>query len=229
MKTCILTGLALALTLGSAAPVLAAANDEGSLFISPCGKPYRSGPGEPYPSIVWFKEADKNGDGKLDQTEFRADAEAFFQVLDRNADGVISNQEAAYYEYRIAPEIVVTSQGRLDDSRLPLNQRPGFVRAQMPGPPSLQSTGERSQNEDPGFDSHLRMTSRMGAVQFSYFPEPEPVRAADRNLDYKITLAEFIAAADRHFKTLDKKGLGYLTYDALPKTPIQTAGGIFGR
>jgi hypothetical protein len=62
-----------------------------------------------------------------------------------------------------------------------------------------------------------------GAGLFGLLNEPEPVAAADVNFDARITLNEFLAAADRRFAALDKKHLGYLTLDALPKTPVQLA------
>ena len=45
--------------------------------------------------------------------------------------------------------------------------------------------------------------------------EPEPVSGADVNLDSRITMTEWLAAADRRFDMLDPKHLGYLTHDAL--------------
>jgi hypothetical protein len=45
--------------------------------------------------------------------------------------------------------------------------------------------------------------------------EPEPVSGADVNLDSRITLTEWLAAADRRFELLDTKHLGYLTHDGL--------------
>jgi hypothetical protein len=47
------------------------------------------------------------------------------------------------------------------------------------------------------------------------------VTAADANFDGRITKAEFLAAADRRFKRLDKRGDGKLTLDELPKTVAQ--------
>src|ERR1700739_4625367 len=60
-----------------------------SLFISPAGEPFRAGPGEPYPVVQWFARVDRNHDDRIDRAEFRADAEAFFKVLDKNHDGII--------------------------------------------------------------------------------------------------------------------------------------------
>jgi len=60
-----------------------------------------------------------------------------------------------------------------------------------------------------------------GAAPYELLAAPEPVAAADAGLTGRITLAEFLAAADRRFDLLDTKHLGYLTLDALPKTPVQ--------
>jgi hypothetical protein len=77
-----------------------------SLFISPCGQPFRAGPGEPYPVGAWFRQADRNGDGRIDRAEFRADAAAFFARLDKNGDGVLDGFEVSDYEADVAPEIL---------------------------------------------------------------------------------------------------------------------------
>ena len=77
-----------------------------NVFYSPCGRPYRAKAGAAYPIVDWFTQADADHDGKLDQAEFLADAMAFFKILDRNGDGVISPQEIAFYEQRIAPEVL---------------------------------------------------------------------------------------------------------------------------
>ena len=80
-------------------------------------------------------------------------------------------------------------------------------------------------------DSHIDHTERnddpldtkQGASYFSLFREPEPVRSADRNFDYRVTLTEFLAHSDRHFKALDTAGQGYLTLAMLPKTDAERA------
>jgi len=107
---------ACAWTAGAAAEDLASPLN---LFISPSGKPFRADPGKPYPVADWFNAADKDHDGKLTKAEFRADAEAFYQELDINKDGVIDSREVAYYEKITAPEIIqsfVPDQGQDDSS-----------------------------------------------------------------------------------------------------------------
>ena len=85
--------------------------EDTHLFIAPSGQPFRSASGQPYPVVQWFKQADKNGDGRLDKTEFRADAQSFFPVLDRNGDGLVTDPEIAYYETTTVPELNASAVG----------------------------------------------------------------------------------------------------------------------
>ena len=202
-----LTGPALlmgALLMGAllmgASPAAAA---EINLFISPAGQPFTAPTNEPYPIVMWFKGADKNGDGKLDKAEHRADAEAFFAILDRNKDGYVAGQEVTIYEHYMVPEILSEASG-------------GLIRV------VLQDTGDNA-GDDSGVAPRQRLNTTQGAVQFSLTREPEPVRAADRNFDYRVSLQEFRDHADRHFDALDLNGDGFLTLDELPKTMAERA------
>ena len=84
--------------------------EDVQLFISPAGKPFRSASGQPYPVVSWFKEADADHDGKLDKAEFRADAEAFYKLLDRDGDGMVTDNEIVYYETALVPELNASGQ-----------------------------------------------------------------------------------------------------------------------
>jgi hypothetical protein len=215
-SACLSPSLALAFAaavLAGAAPTARAQTDEiGSmnLFISPCGEPFTAPKSEPYPIVKWFKHADLNSDGKLDIDEFRADATAFFKVLDRNGDGVISSPEVTYYEQVLVPVILRTS-----------GIQTGLIKARMQ--PGVDSVIPGDAQPGDGGEIKPRLNNSQGAVNYSVLREPEPVRSADRNFDYQITLAEFQAHSDRHFHTLDVNDQGFITLADLPRTPAEIA------
>jgi hypothetical protein len=226
------------LLLGGAAGLSACAGGEDAsvpeadlpdlLFISPMGEPFRVKPPQPYPVDLWFKGADRNGDGKLDLAEFQADAERFFHVLDRNHDGVIDHTEIYYYENRICPEIVGLSYGargrRRGEARLWLaadTEVTGWRQAQIDpnglggangppvvdGPPAVATTP---------YDKPL-----VGAAMYNILQDPEPVQGADIHLTGRISLIDFRTRAEQRFKLLDENERGYLTLATLPQTKAQ--------
>jgi len=217
------------LGLGAAGSVRAQDDIDGlNVFISPCGQPFRAAKGAPYPVVAWFKQADANGDGKIDHAEFLADAAAFFKTLDRNGDGIINPQEVAYYERRICPEIIGLTYevGALSPNRV-WAQRRGDARiwpAQFtPGGMDDVPTRQVDTNIEPlGKQKTLPIDeSKQGASPFSFFDEPEPVATADLDFNGKITKANFLRLADVHFTALDPDGAGFLVLNRLPKTAAQ--------
>lgn len=205
----IITLSAVGFALALAAPVLA--QDEPNLFISPCGEPFTALPSEPYPIVKWFKGADSNGDGKLDIDEMRADAQRFFNVLDRDHNGYLDSYEVNFYEYRIAPQILRgTSSLEGGIIRVVLRDQRGMEPI-VPGGDTSSDVGA----------PRLKLDPNQGAAPYSLLREPEPVRSADRNFDYRITLSEFLDHSDRHFRALDVKNQGYLTLADLPKTEAE--------
>ncbi len=194
-------------------------DDDGSpenLFISPSGQPFRAKITEPYPVGAWFKQADKNGDGRIDHAEFLADAKAFFDKLDIGHSGVLGAYEVDFYEKHIAPEILgyrvhVSSRG----ARLWLAQMGGGGRGGG-GPPS--DDDDTRANDEPR--THGDPTP-AGAGPYSFFNEPEPLAAADFDFNNLIRLPNFLKLADQHFTTLDVGARGYLTLDKLPRTAQQ--------
>ncbi len=184
------------------------ASKGATLFISPAGKPFHADAGQPYPVSVWFAEADTDHDGKLTREEFRADFEAFFKTLDVDHNGVIDGIETARYEEQVAPEVL---------PRLAQTQRGDFP-TEADGGAHGRSTRRLVQPQ-----SRRGQEDIEGAPEFSLFNVSEPVSGSDLNFDGKISLEEFMAAADRRFDQLDVTRQGYLTLKGLPQTPEQVA------
>ena len=208
----------------------------GGLFLSPAGEPFRGGDGE----AVWFAAADTDHDGALTLAEFRADAMRFFKVLDVNHDGVIDGAENQIYETRIAPEIL--GMGREDPEDGPRKggdddgppaggmgrggggdmSGPGGGMGGMGGGGVGGHGGGMDHDAPGGGDSPRRSSggrnfSRLeGAARYSLINEPQPVRGADLNLDWKVTAEEWAKSAGRRFALLDPKDTSKLTLANLP-------------
>lgn len=177
----------------------------GRLFISPAGEPFRGGGG----LEAWFARADADHDGALTLAEFRADAMTFFKVLDANPDGKIDGFENQAYETKIAPEI---------------------TRMSFPGGGGGPPGGGRMRGPPPGMEreaSHIPRggggprgpSPREGAGRYGLLNEPQPVRGADADLDWKVTAEEWARAAGKRFAILDADGDGRLTLATLPRPP----------
>jgi len=195
-------------------------DDWPNVFIAPMGKPFRAKMNAPYPVVDWFKQADKNADGKIDHAEFIADAGAFFDLLDRDHDGVLNSYEVAIYERVIAPEI------------LGLNVPVAYLRGGPAGPghdgARLWLAQFNGQPDVPTFQGgehppNVVETEQVpdGAAPFSLQNVPEPLSAADVDFNGMITKANFLKVADRRFNALDSAQDGYLTLAKLPKTFVQ--------
>ena len=189
-----------------------------NLFLSPSGEPFR-GPGG---LETWFKGADTDHDGALSLAEFRADALGFFKVVDANGDGAIDGLENRAYETRIAPEILSAAE-REDDAPQGGGDRRGPPGGGPPGggppaggpPASRMGGGHVDGMRKPG--GHGGMSRREGAARFSLINEPQPVRGADANLDWKVTVDEWSRAAARRFALLDTGQTGRLSLGDLPR------------
>ena len=194
-----------------------------TIFLSPAGQPFHAAAGQPYPVAKWFAQADIDHDGRITREEFRADFEAFFKTLDVNHDGVIDSFELDDYEQKVAPEILsVLERPVVEPSSQTVAAPSSDGPIELPGPGRQRRGGAEGGGQNRAGNSTMRL-SVLGAAAFSLFPEPEPVASADADFDGKITLAEFLAAANRRFDQLDAKKLGYLSLDSLPRTPDQIA------
>jgi hypothetical protein len=184
----------------------------GRLYISPAGEPFRGGDG----LAAWFAGADADHDGALSPDEFRADAERFFKVLDKDGNGALRGPELQAYEREVAPEIVgfygAGPAGAGDGPRRGEGgpgREPRKVRRHDGGGRPMGGGGRPG---GPG-------AGREGAARFSLLNIPQPVTGSDLDGDRKVTLDEWTRTARIRFGLLDKAGAGRLALDALPPLP----------
>jgi len=65
-------------------------------------------------------------------------------------------------------------------------------------------------------------TRRQGASAYSLINEPHPIRGADADYSFSVSLTEWRAATARRFAILDKDGDGVVLLTDLQSTPAQT-------
>lgn len=202
---------ATALLLGAALPAAASARPKlppcppphAQLFLSPMGEPFRAPAGVAYPVAAWFAQADTDHDGRLSLAEMLADADRFFRLLDTDRDGELIPAEVSHYEREIAPEIQL------------------YARRSTPfgtGAKAEMRQEKRKRAKDDG-----SYGGPLGAGRYAFLNIPEPVLAADADMNRAVDAAEFRAAAKARFLQLDTAGAGYLTLAALPRTPADPA------
>ena len=198
-----------ALAMAGAAPALARDDEWPNVFISPMGKPYRAVKTAPYPVVDWFKQADKDGDGKLDHAEFMADAAAFFAQLDINKDGVLDSYEVAIYEHNIAPEVLgfTVKVGDLRGSRAaPGHDGARLWRAQMTDPngyplPTPNVGNDQTTTTTRPNDPTPRWAPRRSACMRN--PRADHRRRTRSTSTASFWKVNFMKLADRRFSALD--------------------------
>lgn len=230
--------LALLLAGGAAAKDRAHAAT-GRLFISPMGEPFRSDlDGDP--EAAWFAGADTDHDGRISATEFRADALRWFERLDQKHDGEIDPDDIDRYENELVPEIRVADAPRGGGGNRASSERPGGRGGGTGGRGGgmgghgggmggggFGSHRGGSQGGDAGQDANrtpVARATRQGAARWSYLDFPEPVTAADTNMNRGVDRTEMLAAAAERFATLDKNGDGYLDKRELPRVDTRSSG-----
>jgi hypothetical protein len=187
------------------------------LFVSPSGEPFHGDGG----LARWFAQVDTDHDGAITLEEFRADALHSFKVLDVNGDGVIDGIELQHYEHDIVPEIGIMTFDEPNGGQRASHRRIGGGGGGGSGPAG--GGGHTRPSQDPAqllADQSSRPTpaaGRDGAARYSLLNEPEPIAAADADVDGKVTLAEWMAQTDRRFAKLDHLKTGRLTLDSLLK------------
>ena len=168
------------------------------VYIAPMGEPVRTD-GFTDPMKVWFDRADVDHDGKLTLAELQADSDRFFTTLDKDRSGELDPQEMSDYENIVAPEIKLYQPGQ--------DKRP--------------RTGEQRHAAKQAARSRANYDAPYGAGLWASLNIPEPIAAADYDLNRGISRAELAQAAANRWPLLDRQGLGYLTYATLAKSPAQ--------
>lgn len=202
------------------------------LFVSPSGEAFRGEDG----LGRWLAQADADHDGSVDLVEFRADALRAFKALDTNGDGVIDGLELQHYEHDMVPEVATdTFDAGPTAGRGPGGESGGGGRRGGRGGGGIGGgvmggggMGGGRARGDTGFGPDLSQQQTqtrvpgaglMGAARYSLLNEPEPISAADADLDGKVTLTEWTAITDRRFAKLDHAKAGKLTRESLLHPP----------
>lgn len=175
-------------------------------FISPMGEPFRPRTADDDTLARWFKQADRNHDGRITADEMVADADRFFATLDTDGDNEIGPEELIHYEWELAPDIQLGNR---------LKGQPGEeARASQPDQDDDQSPTARPSRRARG-DQDWLSGGLQGAARYGLLNMPEPVAAADADFNRAITRAEFEQAALERFNLLDPGHSGALTLDSL--------------
>jgi hypothetical protein len=164
-------------------------------FISPMGEPFSPKSESDDPLATWFRQANRNNDGMLTVDEMQADALRFFATLDTDHDGEIDPDELVHYEWQVAPQIQVNSR---------LRRQPG----EKPDP---KKEAEEKRKAKRGDDS----LAPQGAARYGLLDIPQPVAAADLDLNRGVSRVEFQQAAIYRFGLLDTAHRGTLALDQL--------------
>jgi hypothetical protein len=206
------------------------------LFVSPFGELFFSDPGAPWPSADWLAAADADGDARLTFEEFAADGRRVFAELDIDRDARIGPAELAAYEQDLQAANARLPMGG-PGGRGPGGPPPGFPPSflagsgeqQMPpgGGGGMPGGGMRGGPPGAGMMRPPRVRAPTGPFAYGpiaaagFFNYPQPVKAADRDVNQFVTAQEWAEATERWFLMLDADRDGALTLATLPKTPLQ--------
>lgn len=187
-----------------------------AMFISPFGEPFMAEPGEPWPVSDWFLGADIDLDGGVTFEEFAADGRRWFGALDQDRDGRLDPAELAAYETRLRMLSRGSEGGPRRGGPRGGGERSAPMALAAPEPQAGRPGGGPRRGGRGG------RTAGYGAVaEAGFFNLPQPVKAADVNVDQRVTGEEWAAATERWFLALDTDRDGRLTLAGLPRTPLQ--------
>ena len=189
-----------------------------ALFVSPFGEVFTGAPGGAWPVADWFGGADANDDGVVVYEEFAADGLRWFDRLDADRDGRLGQTELWAYEASLRELGGGMGPGGPGGGRGP-GDRPSGPGLGLAPPQSGGGSNIRRQGGPRGPRGY-------GIVaEAGFFNLPQPVKAADVNVDQRITAEEWTAAMQRWFQALDTDRDGRLTLAGLPQTPLQQRAG----
>ena len=168
----------------------------------------------------WFERVNANHDSGIDRRELLDDAKTQFARMDLDHDGFITADELTIFREAYRPS-AAAQRARTDETR-PESERKGggeqHPQHQHHGPGGGGGGpgpgGPGGGNRGPGGGS----SAKTLAAGIS-----DPVMSADKNLDFKVSLAEFLAQAEENFARLDTDHNGRLSWNEIeaqgcPKT-----------
>jgi hypothetical protein len=210
-----------------------------ALFLSPLGEPFRGQETRGAGLDAWFAQANRDRNGWLSVQEMQDDAARFFVTLDTGQDHEIDPDDIRRYENEIAPEIrmgFAADMGNRPDRVDGFEARGGGGHGGGGGHRGGGSGGRGGGGGgDSGETAHVRSTPAaaleglQGAGRFGLLNIPEPVMAADADLNRGVSLPEFQKAATARFVLLDTNRDGKLSLAELqarmPATPLFRGGG----
>lgn len=166
------------------------------------GEPLNGGPlGRPKcedAQTAWAARVDADHDGFIDLDELLDNARAQFAAMDLDHSGALTSDQLSVYRkpFALSPRTPPASTGTSADSD-------GATPDDSQSAP--QSGAHRK--KDPAADRPLGLRPPSS--------QPDPVLAADSNLDFKVTLDEYLAQQRESFTQLDKNKDHRLSADEL--------------
>lgn len=140
----------------------------------------------------WFDRLDAGHRGYLTHQEFMDDALTQFSRMDIDKNGYLLSEELERY-------------------RLPYRQDTNPVVANAGSGTKNDSTPKHRGNRHENMDDDNRSDTS------SQSPEPDPVMSADTNNDFRVSLQEFKAQAEKLFAGYDTYHDGHVRLDAILK------------
>lgn len=157
----------------------------------------RGGPAD-CPALLgdWLTASDSDKDGALSLAEAFADADSLLAEIDASRDGYLTAIEIEAWRGRIAPEAYADRK---------LRQQPGS------GGDDMTPGGGKKRGGSPE-DGNTAAARRLDS---GFRAQPDPIMAADTNLDFRVDKAELEARVKSRFDTLDTDHNGRLSADEL--------------